>query len=31
MFNPATYIGMARLGAIAAKVITGRTVRRRPL
>ncbi len=31
MFNPSTYIGMARLGAIAAKVITGRTVRRRPL
>ncbi len=31
MFNPATYIGMARLGAIAAKVITGRKVRRRPL
>lgn len=31
MFNPATYVGMARLAAIAAKVITGRTVRRRPL
>jgi Secretory lipase len=31
MFNPMTYIGMARLGVIAAKVITGRTVHRRPL
>ena len=31
MFNPATYIGMVRLGKIAAKVITGGTVRRCPL
>lgn len=31
MFNPATYAGMARLVVIAAKVITGRTVHRRPL
>ncbi|HTZ16583.1 MAG TPA: lipase family protein [Mycobacterium sp.] len=31
MFNPATYVGMARLAVIAAKVITGKTVRRRPL
>jgi acetyl esterase/lipase len=31
MFNPATYIGMVRLGVIAAKVITGKAVRRRPL
>jgi hypothetical protein len=31
MFNPMTYIGMARLAAIAAKVITGRPVRRRRL
>jgi alpha-beta hydrolase superfamily lysophospholipase len=31
MFNPMTYIGMARLAVIAAKVITGRTVHRRPL
>ncbi|MBO0865753.1 MAG: lipase [Mycobacterium sp.] len=31
LFNPATYVGMARLGVIAAKVITGRTVHRRPL
>ncbi|MGH3576698.1 MAG: lipase family protein [Mycobacterium sp.] len=31
MFNPTTYIGMARLAVIAAKVITGRTVPRRPL
>lgn len=31
MFNPATYIGMARLARIAAKVITGRPVRRRSL
>jgi alpha-beta hydrolase superfamily lysophospholipase len=31
MFNPMTYIGMARLAVIAAKVITGRTVRHRPL
>jgi pimeloyl-ACP methyl ester carboxylesterase len=31
MFNPATYVGMARLAAVAAKVITGKTVHRRPL
>lgn len=31
IFNPMTYVGMARLGMIAAKVITGRTVRRRRL
>ena len=31
LFNPATYVGMARLAVIAAKVITGRTVHRRPL
>jgi len=31
MFNPVTYLGMARLALIAAKVITGRTVHRRPL
>jgi alpha-beta hydrolase superfamily lysophospholipase len=31
MFNPATYVGMARLARIAAKVISGRTVHRRPL
>jgi hypothetical protein len=31
MFNPATYTGMARLAVIAAKVITGQTVHRRPL
>lgn len=31
MFNPATYIGMARLAKIAAKVITGRQIQRRPL
>jgi secretory lipase len=31
MFNPMTYIGMARLAVIAAKVVTGRTVHRRPL
>jgi Secretory lipase len=30
-FNPMTYAGMARLGVIAAKVITGRKIRRRPL
>jgi acetyl esterase/lipase len=29
--NPMTYVGMARLTKIAAKVITGRKVRRRPL
>ena len=31
MFNPMTYVGMARLAMIAAKVITGRKVHRRPL
>jgi acetyl esterase/lipase len=31
MFNPMTYVGMARLAVIAAKVITGRKIRRRPL
>ena len=31
MFNPATYVGMARLAAIAAKVITGKAIHRRPL
>jgi hypothetical protein len=31
MFHPMTYIGMARLVRIAAKVITGKKVRRRPL
>ena len=31
MFNPMTYAGMARLGMIAAKVITGRKCSRRPL
>jgi Secretory lipase len=31
MFNPATYVGMARLGVIAAKVITGKAIHRRPL
>jgi acetyl esterase/lipase len=31
MLNPMTYAGMARLVKIAAKVITGRKVRRRPL
>jgi alpha-beta hydrolase superfamily lysophospholipase len=31
LFNPSTYKGMVRLGIIAMKVITGRTVERRPL
>ena len=31
MFNPITYAGMLRLGIIAAKVVTGRKIRRRPL
>jgi alpha-beta hydrolase superfamily lysophospholipase len=30
-FNPMTYAGMARLAVIAARVITGKKVRRRPL
>jgi alpha-beta hydrolase superfamily lysophospholipase len=31
LLNPITYVGMARLAKIAAKVITGRTVERSPL
>lgn len=31
MFNPMTYVGMARLARIAAKVVFGRKIRRRPL
>jgi hypothetical protein len=31
LLNPMTYVGMARLLKIAAKVVTGRTVERRPL
>jgi hypothetical protein len=31
LLNPSTYCGMIRLAEIAAKVITGRTVERRPL
>lgn len=31
MFNPATYVGMARLAVIAAKVVTGRRINPRPL
>jgi acetyl esterase/lipase len=31
MFNPMTYAGMLRLGVVAAKVLTGRKIRRRPL
>ena len=31
MLNPMTYVGMARLARIVAKVVTGRTVERRPL
>jgi triacylglycerol lipase len=31
LFNPSTYRGMVRLGMIAIKVLTGRTVERRPL
>jgi acetyl esterase/lipase len=31
MFNPMTYAGMARLVVIAAKIITGRKIRRQPL
>jgi alpha-beta hydrolase superfamily lysophospholipase len=31
MFNPMTYVGMARLAKIAAKVVTGRKVPHRPL
>lgn len=31
LFNPSTYLGMAKLGVITAKVILGRTVDRQPL
>ncbi|MEY8016602.1 lipase family protein [Mycobacterium servetii] len=31
MFNPMTYVGMARLAKIAAKVVFGRKIHRRPL
>jgi len=31
LLNPMTYCGMARLAVIAAKVITGRSVDRKPL
>ncbi|GFG75643.1 lipase family protein [Mycobacterium botniense] len=31
IFNPGTYVGVARLGVIAARVLTGRRVHRRPL
>ncbi|HEU4363654.1 MAG TPA: lipase family protein [Mycobacterium sp.] len=31
LLNPMTYVGMVRFGLIAAKVITGRAVHRRPL
>jgi alpha-beta hydrolase superfamily lysophospholipase len=31
VLNPMTYVGMVRLAKIAAKVVTGRTVERRPL
>jgi Secretory lipase len=31
LLNPATYLGMARLGIIAVKVATGRGINRRPL
>lgn len=31
LFNPSTYLGMLKLGAITAKVILGRPVRARPL
>lgn len=31
MFNPMTYVGMVRLAKIAAKVVFGRKIRRRPL
>ncbi len=31
LLNPMTYVGMARLARIVAKVVTGRTVERRPL
>jgi Secretory lipase len=31
MFNPSTYLGMAKLGVITAKVVLGRSVERQPL
>jgi alpha-beta hydrolase superfamily lysophospholipase len=31
MFNPATYVGMVRLALVAVKVITGKSVQRRPI
>lgn len=31
MFHPMTYVGMARMAVITAKVITGRSIHRRPL
>jgi hypothetical protein len=31
IFNPMTYLGMVRLALVSAKVVTGRTVERRPL
>lgn len=31
LFNPSTYLGMAKLGVITAKVILGRSVERQPL
>jgi triacylglycerol lipase len=31
LLNPMTYVGMARLAKIVAKVVTGRTVERSPL
>jgi triacylglycerol lipase len=31
LLNPMTYVGMARLAKIAAKVVTGRAVERSPL
>ena len=31
LLNPMTYVGMARLAKIAAKVVTGKTVERSPL
>jgi triacylglycerol lipase len=31
LFNPSTYLGMAKLGVITAKVVLGRSVERQPL
>lgn len=31
LFNPSTYLGMAKLGVITAKVVLGRSVQRQPL